>query len=155
MIRAVRNLPLNTSAMSSAEFAMVLPLLLIFLFGMIDTGRFLWEFNEAEKATQVGARMAIVTNVLWGRIGDKFGWMRQMRWYGCVGCAVATLAFYYLPQWTGPNMIALSAAAVLLAVAVSAFVPMGAVFPALAPEHTGAARLAAKRAAAEAGEDLG
>ncbi|HEY5880174.1 MAG TPA: MFS transporter [Nakamurella sp.] len=83
--------------------------------------------------------VTIVTNVMWGRIGDRFGWMRQMRWYGCVGCAVATLAFYYLPQWTGANMIALSAAAVLLAVAVSAFVPMGAVFPALAPGHTGAA----------------
>lgn len=83
--------------------------------------------------------VTIVTNVLWGRIGDRFGWMRQMRWYGCVGCAVATLSFYYLPQWTGPNMWALSAAAVLLAVAVSAFVPMGAVFPALAPGHTGAA----------------
>ena len=83
--------------------------------------------------------VTIVTNVLWGRIGDRFGWMRQMRWYGCVGCAVATLSFYYLPQWTGPNMVALSAAAVLLAVAVSAFVPMGAVFPALAPGHTGAA----------------
>lgn len=83
--------------------------------------------------------VTIVTNVLWGKIGDRFGWMRQMRWYGCVGCAVATLSFYYLPQWTGPDMIALSAAAVLLAVSVSAFVPMGAVFPALAPEHTGAA----------------
>lgn len=83
--------------------------------------------------------VTIVTNVLWGRIGDRFGWMRQMRWYGCVGCAVATLAFYYLPQWAGPNMLVLSGAAVLLAVAVSAFVPMGAVFPALAPEHTGAA----------------
>jgi polyol permease family len=83
--------------------------------------------------------VTIVTNVVWGRIGDRFGWMRQMRWYGCVGCAVATLSFYYLPQWTGPNMVALSAAAVLLAVAVSAFVPMGAVFPALAPSHTGAA----------------
>jgi polyol permease family len=83
--------------------------------------------------------VTIVTNVLWGRIGDRFGWMRQMRWYGCVGCAVATLSFYYVPQWTGPNMAALSAAAVLLAVSVSAFVPMGAVFPALAPGHTGAA----------------
>ena len=48
--------------------------------------------------------VTIVTNVLWGRIGDRFGWMRQMRWYGCVGCAVATLSFYYVPQWTGPNM---------------------------------------------------
>lgn len=83
--------------------------------------------------------VTIVTNVLWGRIGDRFGWMRQMRWYGCLGTAVATLAFYYLPRWTDGNMFAMSAAAVLLAIGVSAFVPMGAAFPALAPEHTGAA----------------
>ncbi|GAB3274323.1 RbtT/DalT/CsbX family MFS transporter [Microbacterium lacusdiani] len=83
--------------------------------------------------------VTIVTNVVWGRLGDRFGWMRQMRWWGCVGCAVATLSFCYLPQWFGGNMLAMSAAAVLLAVTVSAFVPMGAVFPALAPGHTGAA----------------
>lgn len=83
--------------------------------------------------------VTIVTNIVWGKIGDAFGWMRQMRWYGCVGCAVATLAFFYLPQWTGGNMLAMSAAAVLLAITVSSFVPMGAVFPALAPRHTGAA----------------
>jgi TadE-like protein len=45
---------------SAAEFAFVLPLLLIFLFGIIDTGRWMWTYNEAEKATQMGARFAIV-----------------------------------------------------------------------------------------------
>ncbi len=49
-------------AASAAEFALVLPLLLILLFGVIDVGRFMWEVNQAEKATQVGARMAVVTN---------------------------------------------------------------------------------------------
>lgn len=48
-------------ASSAAEFALVLPLMLIFIFGTIDVGRFMWEVNQAEKATQVGARMAIVT----------------------------------------------------------------------------------------------
>jgi Flp pilus assembly protein TadG len=42
----------------------VLPLFLILLFGIIDAGRFMWEYNMAEKATQVGARVAVVTNVL-------------------------------------------------------------------------------------------
>ena len=51
-----------TRAGSAAEFALVLPLLLIFIFGTIDVGRFMWEVNQAEKATQVGARMAIVTD---------------------------------------------------------------------------------------------
>jgi Flp pilus assembly protein TadG len=49
-------------AATAAEFALVLPLLLIFLFGMLDVGRFMWEYNEAEKATQMGARYAIVTD---------------------------------------------------------------------------------------------
>lgn len=83
--------------------------------------------------------VTIVTNVVWGRIGDRFGWMRQMRWYGCIGTAGATLAFYYLPQWFGANLLLMSVAAILLGITVSSFVPMGAVFPALAPGHTGAA----------------
>ena len=49
-------------AASTAEFALVVPLLLLFIFGIIDVGRFMWEINQAEKATQVGARMASVTN---------------------------------------------------------------------------------------------
>ncbi len=46
-----------------AEFALVLPLLLILLFGVIDSGRFLWTWNRAEKATQMGVRYAAVTDV--------------------------------------------------------------------------------------------
>lgn len=49
---------------AGAEFAMVLPLLVIMLFAIIDGGRFVWEYNRAEKATQVGARMAVVTDVI-------------------------------------------------------------------------------------------
>nr|WP_294122175.1 TadE/TadG family type IV pilus assembly protein [Sphingomonas sp.] len=48
-------------ASSAAEFALVLPLLILLLFGIIDLGRFFWQLNESEKATQMGARIAIVT----------------------------------------------------------------------------------------------
>ena len=37
-----------------------MPLLVILLFGVIDGGRFLWEYNRAEKATQMGVRFAAV-----------------------------------------------------------------------------------------------
>ena len=48
-------------AASSAEFAMVAPLMILMIFGIIDVGRFMWEMNQAEKATQLGARFAVVT----------------------------------------------------------------------------------------------
>jgi Flp pilus assembly protein TadG len=64
MTRILKSLFRSTSGASGAEFALVLPLFLVLLFGIIDAGRFLWEYNQAEKATQVGARVAVVTNVL-------------------------------------------------------------------------------------------
>jgi len=49
---------------TGAEFALLLPLIILFLFGIIDAGRYAWEFNKAEKATQRGARWAIVTDLV-------------------------------------------------------------------------------------------
>ena len=63
MVR-IRSLWSNTRAASAAEFALVLPLLLLLLFAVIDAGRFMWEYNRAEKATQVGARLAVVTDIV-------------------------------------------------------------------------------------------
>jgi hypothetical protein len=51
-------------ASSAAEFALVLPLLLILFFGVIDVGRLMFTWNRAEKATQMGVRHAIVTDMI-------------------------------------------------------------------------------------------
>ena len=54
----------DTRGASAAEFALVLPLLLIVLFGTIDIGRYGWNLSQAQKATQVGARTAVVTDMV-------------------------------------------------------------------------------------------
>ena len=60
----IRKLKSATGAATAAEFALVLPLLLLLLLGMVDAGRFLWALNRAEKATQAGVRFAAVTNMV-------------------------------------------------------------------------------------------
>lgn len=49
---------------SAAEFALILPIFLLFLLGLIDVGRFAWSFSELEKSTQTGARWAVATDVI-------------------------------------------------------------------------------------------
>ncbi len=83
--------------------------------------------------------ITIFTNLFWGIMGDKIGWVRQVRWFGCIGMAVSTLAFYYFPAWSGPNIFVTTLIALMFGFAVAAFVPMSAIFLTLVPEHKGAA----------------
>ncbi len=53
--------------------------------------------------------------------------------------AFQPLAFYYLPQHFGHNFAMALVPAIALGIFVAAFVPMAAVFPALEPNHKGAA----------------
>ena len=54
----------NDVAAVGAEFALIVPLLVLFLVGIIDVGRIMWTWNRAEKATQMGVRYAAVTDAL-------------------------------------------------------------------------------------------
>lgn len=63
-MKVLRAFIYNTTAGPAAEFAMVLPLAIIFLFGIVDVGRLMWTWNKAEKATQMGVRAAVVTEVI-------------------------------------------------------------------------------------------
>lgn len=66
-----RSLMRDERGAGAAEFTLVLPLLLLLLFGVIDGGRFLWTYNHAEKATQMGARLAVVTDPVAQDLVDK------------------------------------------------------------------------------------
>ena len=61
---------INRSGATAAEFAIVVPLLILMLFGIIDAGRFAWTWNRAEKAVQMGVRMAVVTDVISTGLGS-------------------------------------------------------------------------------------
>ena len=49
---------------TAAEFALVLPIFLLFLLGLIDVGRYSWSVNQSEKATQIGTRWAVATDLV-------------------------------------------------------------------------------------------
>lgn len=83
--------------------------------------------------------VTIFTNLFWGIVGDKIGWVKQIRWFGCIGMALSTLGFYYVPLWFGPNFWITAVVATAFGFAVAAFVPMSAIFPTLEPRHKGAA----------------
>src|SRR3546814_6468170 len=68
MMRLLTRLARSSSGATAAEFAMVLPLILIFLLGIIDVGRLMWTWNRAEKATQMGVRFAVVADMVPGNL---------------------------------------------------------------------------------------
>ncbi len=47
----------------AVEFALVMPLLCLLLFGIVEMGRMLWTWNAAVEATRLGARLAVVCDV--------------------------------------------------------------------------------------------
>ena len=49
---------------SAAEFAMVVMVFVVFTFAIVDFGRLLWTWTQAAKATQLGARAAVVNNIV-------------------------------------------------------------------------------------------
>lgn len=63
-MKAARAFLRNESGAGAAEFAMVLPVAILFLLGIIDAGRYAWALNRIEKAVQAGARYAVATAIV-------------------------------------------------------------------------------------------
>jgi len=60
----LRSLMRSTEGGTAAEFGLLTPLLLSFMIGTVDLGRFLWTCNRAEKATQMGVRYAVTNDIV-------------------------------------------------------------------------------------------
>ncbi|MBZ5583324.1 MAG: MFS transporter [Acidobacteriia bacterium] len=82
-----------------------------------------------------------ITNVIWnllfGFIGDKFGWRRTVALFGSAGCAVTTLMLYY--SLAGHHYLLAVLSGMCFGATLSAYTPLGAIMAALAPARKGAA----------------
>jgi polyol permease family len=98
-------------------------------------------FTEAQWLQLLSAMFLsnIIWNLLFGVIGDRFGWRRTVALCGGVGSAVTTLLLYYTPAALGPNYPLALLAAALYGATLAGYVPLSALMPSLAPEHKGAA----------------
>ncbi|HEY4062981.1 MAG TPA: MFS transporter [Puia sp.] len=81
----------------------------------------------------------IVFNLLFGFIGDRIGWRRTVLWFGCVGCAVSSLLFYYSPVFFGDDFWAVLLSGCLWGALLAGFVPLSALTPSLVKTDKGAA----------------
>lgn len=85
----------------------------------------------------------ILFNAAFGALGDKLGWASTVRWFGIVGSAVGLLLWWYVPHWVPAGsdwgFVVAVIAGTVFGILLAGFVPLGAIMPALAPGHTGAA----------------
>ncbi len=102
-----------------------------------------WSQTQWLMMTVIVYASNIAFNALFGAIGDKWGWQRTVRWFGVVGSAAGLLAWWYVPHLVAPGSdwgYWLSVlAGVAFGIMLAGFVPMGAIMPALTPDHKGAA----------------
>ncbi len=97
-------------------------------------------FTQAQWLTLLSAVFLsnIVWNLLFGLIGDRFGWRNTVALFGGLGSTVTTLAFYYVPLLHHSFRQTL-VVGVLYGATLAAYVPLSALMPSLAPEHKGEA----------------
>jgi len=81
----------------------------------------------------------IVFNLIFGFVGDRFGWRNTVMWFGGVGCALSTLLFYYSPQLFGGNYWLVMLSGVLWGALLAGYVPLTALVPSLVKKDKGAA----------------
>jgi Flp pilus assembly protein TadG len=60
----------SKSGNTGVEFSLLLPLIILLLLGFLDAARFMWTVNRAEKATHMGVRYAITTDMVAADLGS-------------------------------------------------------------------------------------
>jgi len=81
----------------------------------------------------------IIFNLIFGFVGDKFGWRKTIIWFGCIGCMITTLLFFYSAELSGDNFLVVLLTGILWGATLSGYVPLSALIPSLVKEDKGAA----------------
>lgn len=81
----------------------------------------------------------IAFNLIFGIVGDKFGWRNTVMWFGCAGSAFFTLLLFYVPQLAAGNVLLTQVIGILWGGCLAGFVPLSAIAPSLVKQEKGAA----------------
>ncbi|ONI60666.1 MFS transporter [Leifsonia sp. ALI-44-B] len=79
----------------------------------------------------------IFANLFFGVLSDRLGWHRTLRWFGCIGSAVAVLAFYFLPQYVGDQYWVSALCAAFFGITLAGFTPISVLMSLMAPAQKG------------------
>lgn len=78
-------------------------------------------------------------NLFWGWLSDKLGWANTVQWIASPINAICVALLYWAPQWAGANFALIAAIMLFWGLGTSAYVPLSALVPALAPKEKPAA----------------
>lgn len=81
----------------------------------------------------------IAFNLIFGFVGDGFGWRNTVMLFGGIGCALTTLLFYYSPVMFGGSFWMVMFCGILWGALLAGYVPLSALVPSLVKKDKGAA----------------
>jgi polyol permease family len=81
----------------------------------------------------------IAFNLIFGFVGDGFGWRNTVMWFGGIGCAITTLLFYYSPVLFNNSFWMVMFCGILWGALLAGYVPLSALVPSLVKKDKGAA----------------
>lgn len=98
-------------------------------------------FSEAEWLQIWGTIFTanIAFNLIFGFVGDGFGWKNTVMWFGGVGCGISTLLLFYSPVLFGGSFWMVMICGILWGALLAGYVPLSALVPSLVKKDKGAA----------------
>lgn len=79
----------------------------------------------------------IFANLFFGVLSDKLGWHFTLRWFGCMGCAISALCFYYVPHYLPGHYWVAVVCAACYGIALAGFTPISVLMSLIAPDQKG------------------